>query len=179
MKIGVMADSHDRLDGVDEAFKIFADKKLDMLVHCGDFVSPFTFKYLLGKIHELDVPAKAIFGNNDAEMARMAILNLQSDNLVELSLKSVLEFDTGSRHLAVYHGQDEAVLGALIGCGTYDAVFTAHTHTVRNEIIDQTLVLNPGAVCYIQDANIIDQGSVAVYDSETNQAEIMYFDRTS
>ena len=40
--IGLMSDSHDNLDAIRSAVKIFNKKNLDMVIHAGDLISPFT-----------------------------------------------------------------------------------------------------------------------------------------
>ena len=177
MKIGVISDTHDRLDGIDSAVKIFADSKVDMVVHCGDWVATFTFDYFVQKLAPLKVPIRAVLGNNDTELARRRAARATSGGNVELSPKSVFEFEADGRRIAVYHGQDPSVLSALIECKKYDAVFSGHTHTVRNERVHDVLVLNPGTTCFIQSLRILDEGSVAIYDSDTNTATIVTFDR--
>ena len=46
MKIGMMADTHDNLNNIKKAVEIFNQEKIDLLLHAGDFVSPFTAREL-------------------------------------------------------------------------------------------------------------------------------------
>ena len=43
MKIGVISDTHDHLENISKAVTVFNNKNVDVLIHCGDYVSPFTF----------------------------------------------------------------------------------------------------------------------------------------
>ncbi len=40
--IGIMSDSHDNLDAIRKAVKIFNNEDLDLVIHAGDLISPFT-----------------------------------------------------------------------------------------------------------------------------------------
>jgi len=54
MLIGVISDTHDRLPQIDAALSLFARRKVEALVHPGDFVAPFAVRRLLsydGPLH--------------------------------------------------------------------------------------------------------------------------------
>jgi putative phosphoesterase len=89
----------------------------------------------------------------------------------------VLELKLSGREIAVYHSHDKLVLRALILSGQYDAIFTGHTHEVRNEVISSTLVLNPGSTCFAAKSNLLEKSSVAVYDTGSNTAKLFYFSK--
>ena len=40
--IGIMSDSHDNLDAIKKVVKLFNSKDLDIVIHAGDLISPFT-----------------------------------------------------------------------------------------------------------------------------------------
>ena len=61
--IGIISDTHDNLPNVIEATKIFNSFEVDLVIHCGDFVAPFT----LNSFKELRCPLLGVFGNCDGE----------------------------------------------------------------------------------------------------------------
>ncbi len=61
--IGIMSDSHDNLDAIKQAVRLFKEIKCDFIIHAGDFVAPFAAKELEG----LSCQVKAVFGNCDGE----------------------------------------------------------------------------------------------------------------
>jgi putative phosphoesterase len=63
MKLGVMADSHDNLDALEYWVDYFAQNDVDVLIHAGDLVSPFTVPVL----GQFPGPVYAVFGNNDGD----------------------------------------------------------------------------------------------------------------
>ncbi|MEO0083560.1 MAG: YfcE family phosphodiesterase, partial [candidate division WOR-3 bacterium] len=61
--IGIISDTHDNLPNIKRAVKIFNQRKVSLVIHCGDFVAPFT----LLTFKELQCPLTGVFGNCDGE----------------------------------------------------------------------------------------------------------------
>lgn len=175
MILGVISDTHDHLVGLHKAIKIFKERKIEMLIHCGDWVSPFTLEVFDKEMKDLPIPVKSVVGNNPGDIKRTLVSNYKMQNPIEWPKTVTLEFEIDGKKAIVYHGDDYALLGALIDCQKYDIVLTGHTHAPRNEVIGKTLVLNPGSTCYACEGKIIDKASVAIYDSQSSKAEIIYF----
>ncbi len=175
MLIGVISDTHDNLVGLKKAIDIFKDKKVEMIVHCGDWVSPFTLEFFDDEIKDFNIPVKSVVGNNHGDIKRIISTNTKMRNPIEWSKDVTLEFEVDDKKAIIYHGDDYFILEALIGCQKYDVIFTGHTHTVRNEVVGRTLVVNPGATCYSARGKIVDKASISIYDSKVSRAEIIYF----
>jgi uncharacterized protein len=171
MKIGVISDTHDNLKSMKAALEVLLDRKVELIVHCGDWVAPFAVEFL--SKNSGDIPVKGVFGNNEGDTKSIVIKNAKLAKPIEFAERKVLDFEVEGRHIACVHGEDAPVLDALIHSKKYDAVFTGHTHRTRNEVINEVLVLNPGTTCFASEGQIIDEATVAVYDSETNTAEIV------
>jgi len=176
VKIGVFSDTHDRLETVAQAVDIFRARQVDGLVHCGDWVAPFTIEYFDQVCGEWRVPVHSVFGNNEGDIRRIIERSEKLKNPIMFTSKQTLEVEFEGRKIVVYHGQDKSIMAALIKCQEYDAVFTGHTHEPRNELLGKTLVLNPGSTAYVANSRIIDTASVAIYDPEKNEAEIVYLE---
>ena len=63
MKIGIISDTHDNLSQIKKAVEIFNQEKVELVLHAGDFVSPFTSL----EFKNLNCPLKGVFGNNDGD----------------------------------------------------------------------------------------------------------------
>jgi len=63
MKIGIISDTHDNLLQIKKAVDIFNQEKVDLVLHAGDFVSPFTAL----EFKNLNCSLKGVFGNNDGD----------------------------------------------------------------------------------------------------------------
>lgn len=177
MKIGVISDTHDRLESIVYFKNLLKEAGVEMIVHCGDWVSPFTLEFFDTTFFDFQVPVKSVFGNNEGDVKRIIERNANLTNPIEFAPKDVLELELEGRKIAVYHGHDKIVLKSLILSKQYDAVFTGHTHEVRQELVGKTHVLNPGSTSFAGGSKIIDKASIAVYDTDTNDSEIKYFNR--
>lgn len=175
MIVGIITDTHDNLAGLQKAIKILKEKRVEMLVHCGDWVSPFTLEFLDRQMKDFKIPIKSVVGNNPGDTKRTMMSNSKMQNPIEWAKTVMLVFEIDSKKTVVYHGDDREILSTLIDSQKYDVIFTGHTHAVRNEIIGKTLIINPGNTCYACEGKITDKASVAVYNSKTNKAEIIYF----
>jgi putative phosphoesterase len=63
MLVGVISDTHDNLPLVDKAVKKLIDEKVELVLHAGDYVSPFVishFKHFRSRFI-------GVFGNNDGD----------------------------------------------------------------------------------------------------------------
>ena len=133
MLVGILADSHDHLDYVDAALRLFENRKVEALVHAGDFVAPFAVRRLL----QFSGPIHATFGNNDGERAGLS-------ELLPQAVDGPLFITLGGRTVLVHH--------FLGWCDPADIaraeiVITGHTHEVVNRLDDGRLLLNPGECC--------------------------------
>jgi len=175
MKVGIISDTHDNLISLKKAIQIFKEQKIEMLIHCGDWVSPFTLEFFDREMKDLDIPVKSVVGNNPGDLKRTMMSNTKMNNPIEWPKTVLLNFDLEGKKIVVYHGDDREILKTLIDSQKYDIIFTGHTHAVRNEVIGKTLIVNPGTTCYACEGKIIDKASVAIYDSQTNLVRIIYF----
>lgn len=175
MIIGVISDTHDNLVGLKKAIEIFKTKNIEMLIHCGDWVSPFALEFFDRLIEGLNIPVKSVVGNNPGDTKRTIMSNVSMKNPIEWPKTVTLSFDLDGKKAIVYHGDDREILAALIDCQKYDVILTGHTHTARNETVGKTLVLCPGSTSYACEGQILDKASIALYDTQKNQAEIIYF----
>ncbi|AUB55470.1 MAG TPA: metallophosphoesterase [Methanobacterium subterraneum] len=135
--IGIMSDSHDHMGGIRAAVKVFNQEKVELVVHAGDLISPFT----AGAFDKLHAPLEAIFGNNDGE--RRGLMAAYAELC---PLEDFKELEVDGRKIALIHGTTEALVDALRESGKFDLVIRGHTH--RMEVTEGlTMVVNPGETC--------------------------------
>ncbi len=135
--IGIMSDSHDHLEAIRAAVEVFNQAKVDLVVHAGDLIAPFTSK----EFDKLQAPLEAIFGNNDGERR-----GLRAAYAELCTLEDFKELEVDGRKIAVIHGTTEALVDALIESGKYDLVIRGHTHRMQ-VVKGQTMIINPGEIC--------------------------------
>jgi len=168
MIIGVMSDTHDNIDGIEKAIERLNAAGADVIIHLGDFVSPFSLK----KVAEINRARKvyAVFGNNDGDKLLLrAIANEKGVIIEEQPLEVTLD---GSRFLLIHGIGDEnktiRFATALAKSREYDAVFFGHTHHPFLDYINGVLLLNPGEV-----AGIFTRPSIALVSIPSMAARIL------
>ncbi|KYH40435.1 MAG: phosphodiesterase [Candidatus Bathyarchaeota archaeon B26-2] len=162
MIVGIMSDTHDRLPLIDEAVKRMNAERVDLVLHSGDYISPFVvshFKPLKAKII-------GVFGNNDAELGRLKSLFAEIGARVK---GRFAEVKVEGIKIAVLHGEEDELLNSLIEGGCYEVIVHGHTHEASIRREGETLVINPGEVC----GYLSGKSTVAKLDTETLKAEII------
>lgn len=164
MKIGVLSDTHDQGELIRAAVKYFNAQNVELVIHCGDWVSPFILYFFQG----LKARLRGVFGNNDGDKFR----HLTFKNKWGLDLEyedRFLEMEIDHRRIAVFHGDYSGIVEALVTCGKYDAIFHGHTHQKINQHYGKTLSLNPGSLMP-ETTREIHEASIAIYDTSTHAA---------
>ncbi|AFK18180.1 metallophosphoesterase [Haloferax mediterranei ATCC 33500] len=136
MKLGVVSDTHDNLNYVEAAVSHFEAEAVEVVVHCGDIVSPFS-----ATPFDSDFDFHAIRGNNDGEWKLRNVVEsfgTYHDDFAHLTLDG--------EEIAVYHGTEAKLVEALLDSGNYDYVLRGHTHDRVVEDRDGTTHINPGGL---------------------------------
>ena len=63
MLVGLMSDTHDRIPAIAELLKRMTDRGVGMVLHAGDFCSPFSLK----PFQDSNVALAGVFGRNDGD----------------------------------------------------------------------------------------------------------------
>lgn len=164
MKIGVLSDTHDQGELIQEAVKHFNDANVSWVFHCGDWVSPFILHFFQG----LRAPLRGVFGNNDGDKFRHLAFKKKWGIDLEYE-ERFLEMEIDKRLIAVFHGDYSGIVEALVTCGKYDVVLHGHTHQKVNQYHGKTLSLNPGSLMQ-ETSQDVKGASIAIYDTETHEA---------
>lgn len=137
--IGIISDTHDSLDAIKRAVELFNSLKVELVVHAGDYVAPFTSR----EFRKLNCRFLGVYGNNDGE--RLGLRREYSKLGAEL--QEFLELEFSDKRLAVYHGTHEAFVKALVESNAYDVVITGHSHRAEVALRGGVLLVNPGEAC--------------------------------
>jgi len=166
LKIGVISDTHDHMDNISKAVSILNQRNVDALIHCGDYVSPFTFRAFDNLNEKIKANFYGIWGNNDGDRVFLKENLGQICNLVGLELIS--EFD-GKKVFAA-HMPNEEIVDSIAKSGNFDIVLFGHTHSIMNKLYDNgVLVVNPGEAC----GYLSDKATFAIVDTNKMEAEII------
>ena len=144
MKIGIISDTHDDVENVQEAIQIFNQIKVDYVFHAGDYIFPGMIK----EFTKLNAKLIGVLGNNDGE--KNGILKSFID--INGELKGELgEIIIDRVKFGIYHGTDREIKENITRSRKYDILICGHTHkrepqdsgTITNN--KDTFILNPGS----------------------------------
>jgi len=160
MKIGIISDSHDRIESTNRAIDLIKEKEAEVLIHCGDFCAPF----MMAELAKFGKEVHCVFGNTDDRF--MTPRKAESLGIKFHGDLAELEFD--DRKVLVNHYPENAQ--AYASTGRYDIVFYGHSHVAKKEKIGNTWLVNPGEIMAWKGAP-----SFAIYDTRTNDVEIIQY----
>ena len=139
MRIAVMSDSHDNIWNMEKALFLVKEKKAEMIIHCGDFVAPFTLKMLA----ETGIPVHGVFGNNDGDhylLTKMAAA--PGSNITLHGLMGQVTLD-GKTVCFTHYRKIAKGLAAAANC---DLACFGHSHVHAVETVGKAVLLNPGEI---------------------------------
>lgn len=166
MKIAVLSDIHDNFWNLDKVLNQVIEKGIETVILCGDYCSPSTFK----KATENFKTAYCVWGNVDGEKV-VITREIYSNKIEHVKLLGEFgEIKVDGKKVAITHYSE--IANAAAHSVLYNAVFYGHTHEAKSQMIGKTLLLNPGAVCGINDGKP-SKATYAIYDTKTNFAEII------
>jgi len=158
--IGIMSDSHDNLEAIKKAVKLFNNKDLDIVIHAGDLISPFTAK----EFKNLDPEFVAVYGNNDGE--REGLKSAYEDICL---LEDFKELSIEGWKFSIIHGTNSAIVDSIRKSGKYDVVIRGHTHKLEI-LTGNTMLINPGELC----GYISSKQTVVLLDTDDLSFEVIY-----
>jgi putative phosphoesterase len=161
VRIGVVSDTHNNLANVRRIVELFAQARVERVVHTGDITQVKTLRVLA----ELGAPLFGVFGNND-QGERESLEQAAAELGMELA-DSPLELVWAGRRILVVHDPRE-LEAHLDG---HDLVLHGHTHERRIERSAGRLVFNPGECA----GHLEGRNAVGVVDLATLDVEILHF----
>ncbi|HHT9126012.1 MAG TPA: metallophosphoesterase [Candidatus Brocadiia bacterium] len=165
MKVGIVADSHDNIPMIKKAIEVFNARKVEYLLHAGDYISPFAVKEFL----KAEARLLGVFGNNDGEKKGIGML---CNDVYNPPYQTVL----GGKKILLTHDVNNLEQDPPISlAGAFDVVIFGHTHKpeVRFESAsggkEKPLYINPGEC----GGWLSGKGTVSILDLERLEAEII------
>ena len=182
MKIGILSDTHDDIDNTNKAIDIFQENDVKAVIHAGDIISPPVITEFY-RLTEKGVKFFGIFGNNDGE--KNGLKNAFEIVGGEL-LGDVGKIELDGLKFCIYHGQDLKKKEKIIKSRKFDVFVFGHTHTkypkgVDTEIINDTIVLNPGTAHSVAKTfgggQYFGESSIMIFDTTTKQFKFFDLER--
>jgi len=156
-KIGIMSDSHDNLRAIRAAVELFNREEVDLAIHAGDLVAPFTAR----EIKKLRCPYKIVLGNNDGEI--LGLYKIYEGNVYH----PPLFLNVSGKSIVVLH--DASLLKDLKITQKYDVIIYGHDHNAFVEKLSGgSVVVNPGEC----GGWVTGKSTVAIINLDTNDVKI-------
>ncbi|MEM6504077.1 MAG: YfcE family phosphodiesterase [Planctomycetota bacterium] len=142
--IGLLSDTHGRADTARDAVGLLLEHGADLLVHLGDIGNTAVIDALA--VQRLDnsqqIEAHIVFGNCDWDAKPLAAY-ARDLGVVVHDPAGVLMID--GKRIIFTHGHDQAAMSHAIE-NKADFLLHGHTHLQSDNMIEETRVINPGAL---------------------------------
>lgn len=132
-----MSDTHDHIANLRTAFAEIKKNGAEMIIHCGDFVSPF----MIEELSCAGLPVHGVFGNNDGDRVKI-MYNAARCGVPVVMHSDIARLKIDGCRIAVTHFRETAE--DLAASGLYDLVCFGHTHRYYKDMTEECLLLNPG-----------------------------------
>jgi putative phosphoesterase len=158
MRIAILSDSHDHIPNLKRAVRLANSEDAELLIHCGDLISPFMLPCLDG----FNGPVHLIYGNNPGDQHLIAA-RCATDFPRLHHHGTHGSFQAGALRIGICHYPDQA--RDLAASGSFDLVCCGHDHVWAVARLGSCLLVNPGDLLG-KDANpafaLVDTGDGSV-----------------
>ena len=160
MRVGLLADSHDRVPAVAELVRQIAERGVSLVLHAGDYCSPFS----LAPVHDAKLVLVGVFGRNDGDRGGLAAA--AGGGLASELYESPHSVEIDGRRILLVHDLADVADRSL------DAhAFVVHgcSHRAETKTRGDVLLVNPGEAC----GWLYGAPTAAVLDLETKEVEFL------
>jgi len=137
MVLGILSDTHDRVEAMAEGMRLLREAGAAYCIHCGDVGSERVLDHLAG------IPSAFVFGNTDWDTRG---LQRYAEQIDVRCLGHYGTLDLAGRQIAVTHGDDNARLKQVLDEQQHDYLLLGHSHIAGEKRVGRTRIINPGAL---------------------------------
>jgi putative phosphoesterase len=160
MRVGVMADTHDRVPAVAEFIAQMAAGGVSMVLHAGDFCAPLVLK----PFEDAYMTLAGVFGRNDGDPEG---LSTRASAGIGLEIfESPHSFEVGGERILIVHDIGDVEQRSL---EAHSIVIHGCTHVQEMKTRGDTLILNPGEAC----GWLHGTPQAAILDLDSKQVEFL------
>src|SRR5687768_10481258 len=160
MKVGLLADTHDRVPAIAELLQLMMSKGVSLVMHAGDYCSPFS----LAPFSDSNIALLGIFGRNDGDPEGLKAAAAKGVGM-EL-YESPHSFEVSGHRILIVHDLGEVNRRSI---ESHRFVVHGFTHKKDSVTRGETLLVNPGEAC----GWLTGVCSGAILDLETSEVEIV------
>ena len=161
MIVGILSDTHDRVDAMAAGMALLRQGGATFFIHCGDVGSERVLDHLAG------LPAAFVWGNTDWDRRG---LERYAETLGVRCLGAKGELELGGKRFMVLHGDDGRAVWQAMNDGRYDYLLHGHTHLRRDQRVGRLRIINPGALHRAREK------TVALLDTDSDTLTFMNLD---
>ena len=138
MRVGLLADTHDRVPAVAEFLRRFQESEVGLVLHAGDYCSPFSLQPFL----DANVPFAGVFGRNDGD--REGLRGFASKGVGIELFESPHSIEVGGQQILLVYE-----LGEVNDRSIEKHRFVVHGSTHQQDVAHRggTTLINPGEAC--------------------------------
>lgn len=163
MQIGVVSDTHNNLKNIEKIISLFNKEDLSYVIHTGDITNSNSFE----KFSRLNSKLIGVYGNNDRNEVDLQEIANKHNFLFQEPPCRINLYD---KNIAIFHEPD-LIDSFLLNNLNIDIVFHGHTHRYRHEIVNETLIFNPGESAGMMEG----YNSVGIVDLKKLTIERIFF----
>lgn len=163
MRVGLLADTHDRVPAVDALLREMIARGVTFVLHAGDFCSPFSLK----PFQDHGIAMAGVFGRNDGDPEGIAAFAAQG--MGQELFESPHSIKLAEQKILMVHDIGDVVERSVLAHGI---VIHGHTHLQEMKTRGDTLIVNPGEAC----GWLYGSPTAAILDLATKQVEFIKLD---
>src|SRR5688500_17863837 len=160
MRVGLMADSHDRIPAIAELLRLMREGGATMVLHAGDYVS----QLILKPFEDLHMTLAGVFGKNDGD--HQSLQSRASAGLGIELLESPHSLDVGGHQILLVHDIGDVQKRSVTAHSVVVHGFV-HKQSLKRE--GETVIVNPGESC----GWIYGTPGAAVLDLDTKEVQML------
>ena len=138
MLVGLMSDTHDRVPAIAELVKRMSDRGVGMILHAGDFCSPFS----LQPFQDANVALAGVFGHNDGDPE--GLTSFAEQGMGHELFESPHSLTIGEIRILLVHDIGDVAARSI---KAHHVVVHGLEHQQSMKTRGETLIINPGEAC--------------------------------
>jgi putative phosphoesterase len=163
MRIGLMADSHDRIPAIAELLRLMREGGATMVLHAGDYVSPLALK----PFEDLHMTLAGVFGKNDGD--HQSLQQRANAGLGLELFESPHSFEVAGHQILLVHDIGDVQKRSV---AKHSVIIHGFTHEQNMKTQGDSLVVSPGESC----GWLYGTPGAALLDLDTKQVEFLTLD---
>jgi len=163
MRVGLLADSHDRLPAIAEFVKQMQGSGVSMVLHAGDYCAPFSLR----PIEEASMSLAGVFGRNDGDT--QGLLAKATAGFGAELFEGPHSFELGGQRIMLVHDIGDVQPRSI---EAHSIVVHGFTHQQEMKSRGDTLIVNPGECC----GWLYGTPKAAILDLDSRKVEFLALD---